>query len=104
MPTETLSTHYQAAQPRFQVTWTSVGTTTPADPEGVQFDIIDPAGVVTTYVYLTDAELIKSGTGVYYVDFTLDQVGQWRIYVQATGANAKSVLHHATVCDYPPLA
>lgn len=38
------------------------------DPGTVTFKLKSPGGTVTTYVYGTDAQVVKTGTGTYYVD------------------------------------
>ena len=64
---------------RLQATFTVSGTVT--DPTAVTFKLRDPIGTVTTYVYGTDAQLVKSATGVYYVDYTTAAEGlhAWRM-------------------------
>lgn len=47
----------------------SAGTNT--DPTTVTFKIRAGDGSATTYVYGTDAQLVKSATGVYYVLWTI---------------------------------
>lgn len=95
------SSHFKNDQPRFTCTFTGVGNSTATDPQGVRFDAVPPSGTATTYVYGTDAELVKSSAGVYYVDLTLDTTGQWVVWFQATGSNAISDKHVATVVDRP---
>jgi hypothetical protein len=43
---------------------------------------------VTVYVYLTDAALVRTATGIYYVDLSLPAAGkrQYRFYSTGTGA------------------
>ena len=55
------------------------------DPTGLSIAITDPTGTVTTYVYGTDAELVKSSTGNYYVNISLTKGGDWRWKWTATG-------------------
>ena len=62
----------------------SAGTIT--DPTGVTFSVRKPDGTVTTYVYPTDAQLVKSTTGVYYVDFTITLAGRHVYRWVGTGA------------------
>lgn len=50
---------------------------TPADPDVVTGKFKDPSGNVTTYVYGTDAELVKDGTGNYHFDIDIDEAGVW---------------------------
>ena len=61
----------------------SAGTAT--DPTTLTFKIVTPAGVTTTYVYGTDAELVKASTGNYYVDYTTPTYGRFPYRWVATG-------------------
>ena len=47
------------------------------DPATLTFKVKNPAGDVTTYVYGTDVELVKSATGVYYVELYCTSGGIW---------------------------
>lgn len=55
------------------------------DPTGLSFKFEDPSGNETTYVYLTDAELVRDGTGEFHVDIDADEVGDWHYKWLATG-------------------
>ena len=55
------------------------------DPTAVLFAFTTPAGVLTTYTYGVDAELIKSATGVYYADLAITESRTWRYRLYATG-------------------
>lgn len=60
------------------------------DPEVVTFEVKDPAGTTTAYVYLTDDEVSKIATGDYACDIDVDAAGTWRYYVlgeQSDGEN-----------------
>lgn len=58
-----------------------------ADPTTVAFKVKNPAGTVTTYAYPVDGSLIKSATGIYYVDVdTSSADGQWMYRWEATGS------------------
>jgi hypothetical protein len=57
-----------------------------ADPGVVRFKFTKPDGVIITYVYLTDAELVKDATGNYHVDLSLTQAGDWHYVWLGTGA------------------
>ena len=71
---------------RLQGTFTDINDAA-ADPTTVTFKIKPPtAANVTTYVYGTDAEVVKSATGVYYVDWTIAEVGTHSWYMKGTGA------------------
>lgn len=60
------------------------------DPTAVFFQFKDPSDNATTYTYGVDAELVKSSTGVYYVDVDADEEGTWtyRLYSTGTGQGA----------------
>jgi len=63
---------------------------TDIDPTAVLFSFINPAGTSTTYTYGTDVELVKSATGIYYVDINASSSGvyRWRWYSTGTGQTA----------------
>ena len=46
------------------------------DPGGVQFKMRSPDGTVTSYVYGTDAQLVKDSTGNYHVDWLIASAGR----------------------------
>jgi hypothetical protein len=58
---------------------------TAIDPATVYFKYKDPGGTKTTLTYGVDAAVVKSSTGVYYVDVNVDEVGTWYYRWQATG-------------------
>lgn len=70
---------------RFSITFTDI-TAAPADPTIVTAFITEPDGVVTAYVYLTDAELVKDSTGVYHVDWTFAKAGRHKIKLSGEGS------------------
>lgn len=55
------------------------------DPATVRFKFETPAGVETTYVYGTDAQLVKESTGVYYVELNANAAGRWTYRFESTG-------------------
>lgn len=55
------------------------------DPTTVRFSFKTPLGVTTTYLYGTDAQVVKSATGIYYVDVDADLSGVWRTRWKSTG-------------------
>lgn len=61
-----------------------------ADPAALSFVFKDPSGNSVTYVFGTDAELVKSATGVYYVDVDCDEVGDFHYRWVATGSGQGS--------------
>lgn len=52
----------------------------------VTFKVKSPAGVVTTYLYGTDAELVRSAEGVYYVEVDAASWGVWYYGFVSTGS------------------
>lgn len=52
----------------------------------VTFKVKSPAGVVTTYVYGVDAELVRGAMGVYYVDVDAAAWGVWNYGFVSTGS------------------
>lgn len=59
---------------------------TATDPTTVRFEFLTPAGVKTTYVYPTNAQLVKDSTGNYHVDLTLTEAGLWFYRWEGEGA------------------
>ena len=58
---------------------------TALDPTTVTGKYKTPAGVTTTYVYDTDAELVKDSTGNYHFDVNANAAGQWFYRFESTG-------------------
>ena len=58
------------------------------DPTGVTFSIKKPDGSSTNYIYGTDGQLVKSGTGIYYVDFSITLPGRHSYRFAGTGTVA----------------
>ena len=70
---------------RFSAAFTNAaGTAT--DPTAVTFKIRSPAGTTTTYVYGTDAELVRDSAGNFHVDFAMTAAGDWAHRWEGTGA------------------
>lgn len=55
------------------------------DPTAVFCKYTNPAGTTTTLEYGVDAALVKSATGIYYVDVDASTAGAWRYRFYATG-------------------
>ncbi|MEK6860967.1 MAG: hypothetical protein AABY07_03255 [Nanoarchaeota archaeon] len=64
-----------------------VGTTN-TDPTGVKFQIKNPSGTITTYIFGTDSQLVKDSVGNYHVDFLVNVSGDWNYSFEGTGATA----------------
>jgi len=56
------------------------------DPTAVTAKVKKPGGTVTTYVYLTDAALVRDGAGLFHLDVTTDEKGEWNFRFEGTGA------------------
>lgn len=75
--------------PKFTATFYLAGTTTPADPDTVTFVWRTSAGVETSYVYGTAAEVTKSSTGVYvFAAPTVTAQGKHVCRAKGTGLTA----------------
>ena len=58
---------------------------TAIDPAALVVKVLEPgATTATTYTYGTDAELIRSDTGEYYIDIDLDDDGDWFVRMEST--------------------
>ena len=56
------------------------------DPTAPTIKIRTPAGVLTSYTYITDSEMQKSDTGIYHVNYTPAATGYHSWGASATGA------------------
>lgn len=70
---------------RISAAFTNVSSVA-TDPSTIVCRVRRPQGSITLYTYGTDAALVKSGTGNYYVDLTTDQSGVWYYRFEGTGA------------------
>jgi hypothetical protein len=66
-------------RPRITVVFTNLSDAA-TDPTMVSCFIHSPSGKTTVYTYGADADLTKSATGTYHLDFTLTEPGSygWR--------------------------
>lgn len=64
----------------------AAGTT--VDPTAITFKFQVPDGTITTYIYGTDAEVVRSATGTYYCDITTTDEGRYSCRWAGTGNNA----------------
>lgn len=60
----------------------------PTDPTVITFTITEPDenATVTTYVYGTDAALVRDGVGLYHVDFDIVNAGEHCYTFNGTGS------------------
>ena len=81
---------------RVSVVWTDADSVA-VDPDIVRFKWRTPNGTLTTYLYLTDAELVKDSTGNYHVDVTVtNNPGTWyyRFEGETSGGAAQGADEH----------
>lgn len=64
-------------------TFTASGSS--VNPAAIMFKVKTPAGVVTTYTYGTDAALVRDATGVYHVDVSVAEAGEYVYRFWSTG-------------------
>lgn len=58
---------------------------TAIDPAALVVKVLEPgATTATTYTYGTDAEIVRSDTGEYYIDIELDDDGDWFVRMEST--------------------
>jgi len=70
---------------RLSVTFTD-DDYTDIDPTTVTIKIMSPIGGLTTYVYGTDDEMVKTSTGDYHVDYVPNRAGRWSYRWESTGS------------------
>jgi len=58
-----------------------------ANPAGVFLRVLPPSGVIASYEYGVDDEVMRESTGVYVADIVVNQEGRWRYRWEATGTN-----------------
>lgn len=58
---------------------------TNVNPGAIFFKVKTPSGVVTTYTYGTDVELVRDSTGVYHVDVDATEWGDYTYRFWSTG-------------------
>ncbi len=72
------------------------------DPSTVTFKLHSPVGVTTSYVYGTDAALIKANVGDYYIDVTPNQSGRWVYRWESTGTDTAIAIEGSFVVQRSP--
>lgn len=77
------NTYAMRNQVRCSVIFTTGGVA--VDPTTVTAVVVDPDGLKTSYVYGTDAAVIKDGVGAYHLDVYASSAGTWTYSFQATG-------------------
>jgi hypothetical protein len=75
---------------RFSITFAIAGVGT--DPStSIAFRIRNPNKVVTSYVYITDAEVVRDDAGDYHVDLALSLPGEYWYRWEGVGTTAPGV-------------
>ena len=69
---------------RASQTFTVSGT--PTDPTTITAKVKDPSGNVSAYIYNTNVELVRDGTGLYHIDIITDEDAEWMVRFEGTGA------------------
>lgn len=59
---------------------------TAVDPDVVRFVVRNPRETETAYLYGTDAAVVKTAVGNYYVDVSADYEGTWHYRYYSTGS------------------
>jgi hypothetical protein len=59
---------------------------TDIDPATVTLKVRSPDGGITTFLYGTDAALVRLNTGDYLLDYVPDRAGKWHYRWETTGA------------------
>jgi hypothetical protein len=55
------------------------------DPTNLSIKFTNIDGVVTTYIYGTNAELARDSTGIFHADLVANLAGRWYYRWQSTG-------------------
>ena len=77
---------YIGTRRRVQATFkNSASPPVAADPTTIVFHQRSPLGVRTSYTYVTNAEVVRTATGVYHVDVTPTEPGVWSFRFEGTG-------------------
>lgn len=82
---------------RAKVTYTDPDTGVVIDPNEVSVIVRSPDGALTTYEYGTDAQLVRTGVGLYYVLITLAAVGTYKW--KWTGTASEQAVVDYDECD-----
>ena len=85
----TTPTHDLGDKRRLTVTFTDINAAA-ADPTTITFRMLEPDDTQTSYVYGTDPEVVKSATGIYYVDWDVAQAGRHSYRFIGTGTVAQA--------------
>lgn len=84
--------------------FTDKSTDTATDPDVVRFRVRKPDGTVTSYVYGTDAEVVRDGTGDYHmlVRPAAGEQGTWRWRIEAETSTGVAMAAEEALFDVAP--
>jgi len=71
------------------------------DPAVVKCQVRKPDGSITTLTYGTDAAVVKSAVGAYYLDVDANAEGVWRYRWYATGSGQAADEEAFEILDSP---
>lgn len=80
-----MKTYDKGDKARVTATFTVTATGAAIDPTAVVAKVKTPAGVTATYTYGVDNALVRTGTGVFYVEVDLTAAGTWSVAFLSTG-------------------
>lgn len=80
------TTYITGAVVRVAAEFTQAGTA--VDPASVTAMVMLPDGTTTTYIYGTDAALVRSATGLYSIDVATAHDGRHKVRFASSGAGA----------------
>jgi hypothetical protein len=69
------------------------------DPDTVTVRIINPAGTVTTFIYITNAEVVRDSTGVFRYDLALTVEGIYYYRFEGVGPGVNSSFDGKLECS-----
>ena len=76
---------------RAVATFVHPDTLAATDPTFVEFKVAPPKQQAQTYVYGTDAAVVRVSQGVYRLDFTGTKAGAWQVQARGTGNGLNTV-------------
>lgn len=71
------------------------------DPGQVRVKVRDPRHAITTYVYLTDAAVVRDAAGKYHLDVALTKPGDWHIRFEGKTSNVGAGEKIVTALETP---
>lgn len=69
------------------------------DPGTVRFKFKDPTGLVTTFTYLTDGQLVRDSLGTFHVDIDANSSGDFFYRWESLGSGKAAAENSFNVVD-----